>query len=558
MSHEDKYNSGLIPWKRRTQASHPDDQDLVRRCREGDVEAADILFRRYHHTAVKMAARESRSFDPEELASEALIRVWIAMRGGGGPEHAFPPYLKATIRNLAATWSAQNREQPVEDEQLDAALSRANSDPGFETALSEHQVMMAAFDSLPERWRSVLWMTEVEGLKAADVAERLGLTPNTAAALSKRARAALSRAWLQAHVERHADASDDCEWTLDRMAGYVREALTPAQQHRASEHIDGCSQCAGAMRGVAHLGASLRIAVLVVGGSAATILAWSAASAPPIAAAAVTVGAGVGGRSPAKSLRRTVDRSGKAVAVAAVAVLTVAGVAFAATSLSGFNFGRDNSAIADGRPVDTGSDSGSDPDGGSATDAADTATDPASAATAAPSQDPVADQAVGGEDGAIQDSSFSTQAQAISASRASSRPVAEVPAAATASAAPATRAARPRPSTSPRSTDPSVGPSWPRGTASPTASATFPVATGTGPTSATPTITASPTITATIPTSTATVDPSETPLPSHTGSPSPTMPSPPPSMTVRPECSLIPPGSCTINNMGVSICCPID
>lgn len=352
MSDKDDQSRGLIPWKKRVATPHPDDQDLVRRCREGDVEAADILFRRYHATAVKMAARESRSFDPEELASEALVRVWIAMRGGGGPQHAFPPYLKATIRNLAATWATQNREQPAEDEQLDAALSRANTEPGFESALSEHQVMMAAFDSLPERWRSVLWMTEVEGLKAAEVADRLGLTPNTAAALSKRARAALSRAWLQAHVERHADAGDECEWVLDRMAGYVRESLPAAQDERIREHVDACDQCAGAMRGVAHLGASLRVAVLVAGGSAASILAWSVGSGPTAAAATVTGGAAVGGPTPGKGLRRNLDRSGKAVVGAVVVILAVAAVAFAATGFPGFNLGDSDDSAAAVLPAD--------------------------------------------------------------------------------------------------------------------------------------------------------------------------------------------------------------
>lgn len=510
MNDRDDHSHGLIPWKRQLSTPHPDDQDLVRRCREGDVEAADILFRRYHATAVKMAARESRMFDPEELASEALVRVWIAMRGGGGPEHAFPPYLKATIRNLAATWATQNREQPAEDDQLDAALARANAEPGFESALSEHQVMMAAFDSLPERWRSVLWMTEVEGLKAAEVGDRLGLTPNTAAALSKRARAALSRAWLQAHVERHADADDECEWALDRMAGYVREALTASQEQRMRDHVDGCDQCAGALRGVAHLGASLRIAVLVVGGSAASILAWTVASTPTAAAAGLGGTAGGAGATGgpkatgAKHLRKNLDRSGKAVVGAILAILAVATVAFAATGFGGFNFGRSDDNAAAALPADAGNGGGSGGGGGGSGSSDDSsASDSAS------------------------DDSFTASDEQSASDSGTQVPVAE-------SQAPASAAAATRKVTS-------IGPVWP---AQPTKTTTIKPAPVTGsptwirPTSPSPTrTTARPTDTSASPTAT-TASPTDTSSPTETtASPSPTSPSPTETNVDPPKCN---------------------
>jgi DNA-directed RNA polymerase specialized sigma24 family protein len=43
-------------------------------------------------------------------------------------------------------------------------------------------------DPLPERWQAVLWHTEIEGSRPAEVASLLGLTANGVAALGYRAR----------------------------------------------------------------------------------------------------------------------------------------------------------------------------------------------------------------------------------------------------------------------------------------------------------------------------------------------------------------------------------
>ena len=51
-----------------------------------------------------------------------------------------------------------------------------------------------AFASLPERWQAVLWHTEIEGARPADVAPLLGLTANSVAALAYRAREGLRQA----------------------------------------------------------------------------------------------------------------------------------------------------------------------------------------------------------------------------------------------------------------------------------------------------------------------------------------------------------------------------
>jgi len=64
----------------------------------------------------------------------------------------------------------------------------------------ERTIVARAFASLPERWQAVLWHTEIEGARPADMAPLLGLTANSVAALAYRAREGLRQAYLQMHL----------------------------------------------------------------------------------------------------------------------------------------------------------------------------------------------------------------------------------------------------------------------------------------------------------------------------------------------------------------------
>jgi hypothetical protein len=70
------------------------------------------------------------------------------------------------------------------------------------------QVSLAAdaFASLPQRWRMVLWHTEMEGETPAQVAPLLGMTPNSVSALAYRARKRLRKTYLDHDVSVEARA----------------------------------------------------------------------------------------------------------------------------------------------------------------------------------------------------------------------------------------------------------------------------------------------------------------------------------------------------------------
>lgn len=289
----------------------PADEALAASARAGDASAFGELWRR-HSGAGAVAARQfAHIADPDDLLSEASTRIFAAMRRGGGPHGAFRPYLYRAIRNVALDWR-RPASVPLDDAPEDELAL-----PGPELAAVERTIGFAAFRSLPERWQSVLWYLDVEGMEPAQAAPLLGLSPNATSALAVRAREGLKKAWLQAHVNENT-VPEGCRWTTTRMGEFARGGLSRRGRERFEAHLETCERCSTLLLEVQDAGGRLAALLLPVllGGAAATILARRDARSE---GSTVTAG-GVAGGVVAVS------------AAALVAVLVIGGVALAVST----------------------------------------------------------------------------------------------------------------------------------------------------------------------------------------------------------------------------------
>ena len=310
---------------------YTDDSDvaLIRRTRTGDTDAYGLLHQRHVGAAKALAWRMSRSAsDADDLVSEGFARVLAALQRGSGPDTAFRPYLLSTIRRLAYDrTNREKREAPVEHDVEEGPLVDDPVLAGF-----ERDTAAAAFASLPERWRMVLWHTEVEGESPAEVALLLGMKPNAVAALAYRAREGLRQAYLSHHAGVGQDLTRECRHTADRLAAYVRHGLVPAQEQRVAEHLEACERCQAAYLELATVNTSMRsiLAPIVLGSAAGA--AYLAELAAPTAAGSggVAAGAVVGGRAAARSIRRVVGSPARTAVAAGVAVVVAVSVALLA------------------------------------------------------------------------------------------------------------------------------------------------------------------------------------------------------------------------------------
>ncbi|GAA1704239.1 hypothetical protein GCM10009808_22630 [Microbacterium sediminicola] len=252
--------------------------------------AFDALWRRHIDAARATARALTPQGDAEDVVHDAYLRILDSLRRGRGPSTHFRPYLMATIRNRAADLARQRaRHDPT---QLEESSGTAPSTPAAETDAVEkfdRAVILRAFESLPERWQEVLWLTEVDGLTPRDAAPILGLSANAVSQLAFRARAGLRDAWVAHHVQSRPHSAE-CAWVLNHLGGFSRHTLASRDQARVRAHLADCEDCTAAAAEAQRVANLLPLALLpaVLGGlgAAAAYLQASAHVSAPVALAA--------------------------------------------------------------------------------------------------------------------------------------------------------------------------------------------------------------------------------------------------------------------------------
>lgn len=221
-------------------ASESDEQALLKRLRDGEDAAFGELFE-LHAAAVRRLAQSlaaDRS-EAEDITAETFFRVLQALRRGAGPRDYIRAYLLTVARRVSWEWHGARRDVPVTDDEL---TFRAGAGVDTPARTAEHTLITTAFTSLPERWRTVLWQTEVEGEQPAMVAPHFGLSANATAALARRARQGLRAAYLQAHLSVNR-GPETCRAVVEKLGGFTAGSVTGAEAERIKAHLLGCPSC---------------------------------------------------------------------------------------------------------------------------------------------------------------------------------------------------------------------------------------------------------------------------------------------------------------------------
>ncbi|MGV9270506.1 RNA polymerase sigma factor [Kitasatospora sp. NPDC003701] len=271
-------------------AEPEDDAELTERLRSGEDGVASVLYAR-HHPAVLAHARSlgPAAGTAEDLASEAFTRTLAAVRAGSGPTGSWRPYLLTVVRNTAMAWASADRRtvltadvEPLADRNT-AALS---PDQILASAV-ERDLVLAAYRTLPRRWRTALRHSVVEQRPTEEVAELLGLTGSGASSLLARAHEGLRRAYLAAHLQ--GPDSPECLAHTDRLKALARH---PARRKSKllTRHLEDCAPCRHRYEEMRDINRSLRLA--------RTALLGPTPDAPDSTAAAPAPGPATGGAAP--------------------------------------------------------------------------------------------------------------------------------------------------------------------------------------------------------------------------------------------------------------------
>lgn len=232
-----------------------DDAQLITMARSGSQDAYAELFNRYSYAGRRLARHLGQGEDSDDVVAEAFAQVLDLVRRGKGPDRAFRAYLFTTIRHECGRRAkARKRVMPTDDDtQIDTAV------PFGDGQLDDFEktAVRAAYESLPDRWRTVLWHLDVEGRKPQELGPLMDLSANSVSALVYRARSGLREAYLAQHVKTSQVGTqtepDDCGPIRERLASYVRGTAAKREAARVATHLQSCAACVDVHRDLEHV-----------------------------------------------------------------------------------------------------------------------------------------------------------------------------------------------------------------------------------------------------------------------------------------------------------------
>jgi len=187
------------------------DDALVARAKEKDFEAFEALVERYQDKVYRLAFRFMRNeTEAKEIVQETLLSVWRKLDGFKG-DSQFSSWLYRVTANAALMRLRTQRRHPeVSTEELDPSfLDRGGPAYGQVTSPGDNWArrpddelqseelrtqLQRAIDDLPEIYRTVFLIRDVDGFSTEETAEALDISVPTVKTRLHRARVALREA----------------------------------------------------------------------------------------------------------------------------------------------------------------------------------------------------------------------------------------------------------------------------------------------------------------------------------------------------------------------------
>lgn len=259
------------------------DEELLLTVLEGKLEAYGELYERYYPMARAIASKHTSDVNRvDDIVSESFARILQALKNGKGPHSYMGGYLATTIAHLAGEHGLMvAKEIPSEQEHLESMGSLDET----VVKLHESDEVITAFTSLPERWQTVLWLTEIEAKKPREIASAMNLTPNAVSALAVRAKESLKEGFLRAH--QNSPATPECTRFSSHISPYVRGSLSQKRSDSLRSHMENCNHCTAEYLSLVGINKSMRSWVFPV---LAGLSIWTTDGAALIVPVAVSAG----------------------------------------------------------------------------------------------------------------------------------------------------------------------------------------------------------------------------------------------------------------------------
>ncbi len=176
---------------------------LIDQVRAGSIVAFEELVSRYESTVYNLAMRFTRNQeDAEEVLQDVFLTIFTKVKGFEG-KSAFSSWLYRVIVNSSFMKLRKRRSSlivAIDDEGEHGSRSVIENEKSSEVSLEEQlqnsrlrEILAAAVDKLPDQYRAVFLLRDVEGLSNTEVGNILDLSIPAVKSRLHRARLMLRR-----------------------------------------------------------------------------------------------------------------------------------------------------------------------------------------------------------------------------------------------------------------------------------------------------------------------------------------------------------------------------
>lgn len=171
------------------------DLELIRRCKEGEVRAQEILYRRYFSFAMSVAIRYTcDEGEAMEIVNDSYMKVLDNISGFENTR-SFGSWYRRIIINSAIDSYRRNMKY-LSHVEISAIGLTEEQEPEIDSELSVEDILNL-FRQLPENYRVTFNLFEIEGYTHTEIGQILGISASGSRSNLTRARKLLRELYIK-------------------------------------------------------------------------------------------------------------------------------------------------------------------------------------------------------------------------------------------------------------------------------------------------------------------------------------------------------------------------
>ena len=206
------------------------DEEIVARVRAGDTALYEIIMRRYNQRLYRIAVAIVRDgSEAEDVMQDAYVRAYQHLRQFEGRAKFSTWLTRIAVHEALARARRRSRTQELDAEPFGGYMNPLPATtPDPEQQVSDRELVALLQDAvlaLPDNYRSVLMMRDIEEMSTSDTAQALDLTEENVKVRLHRARALLRRELFARAGSQRGNAFPFMGTRCDRMVETVMQRI---------------------------------------------------------------------------------------------------------------------------------------------------------------------------------------------------------------------------------------------------------------------------------------------------------------------------------------------